>query len=102
MTSGAFSWKVTVCPTGRCSSLAVVIFCCGYRNSHHHCLPWTSTRSAVAAGASWVLKITRMVGIAKISRITANAMVQEISSTVWPCTCLGMGAPGRSRKRQHA
>jgi hypothetical protein len=43
-----------------------------------------------------------MVGIAKISRITANAMVQEISSTVWPCTCLGIGAPGRSRKRQHA
>ena len=61
-----------------------------------------SACSAVAAGASCVLKITRMVGIAKIRRITANAMVHEISSAVWPCTCLGMGAPGRSRKRQHA
>jgi hypothetical protein len=29
MTSGAFRKKATVCPAGRCSSLAVVIFCCG-------------------------------------------------------------------------
>ena len=31
----------------------------------------------MAAGASWVRKITRMVGIAMISRMTANAMVQR-------------------------
>ncbi len=85
-----------------CSSLAVVILNSGYVNSHHHCLPATSTRSAVAAGASWVLKMILMVGMPMMSRMTAKAIVQEISSTVWPWTCFGMGAPGRSRKRQHA
>ena len=57
-------------------------------------------RSAVAAGASWVLKITGMVGIAKISRMSAKTTVQETSRRVWPCTCFGMGAPGFSRKRK--
>src|SRR5215510_84861 len=42
-----------------------------------------------------------MVGMPMIRRITEKATVHDSSSTVWPCTCLGIGAPGRSRNRQH-
>ena len=74
----------------------------GYVNSHHHCRPATSTRSALAASGSCVLKIIWMVGIPMMSRMTAKAMVHETSSTVWPCTCFGIGCPGFSRKRRQA
>ena len=104
MTSGAFRRKSTTRPAGRCSSLAVATPSAGYLNSHHHWWPATSIRSgsAVAAGASCVLNTARMVGMPMTSRMTAKATVHDISSRVWPWICFGMGAPGRSRKRQHA
>src|SRR5712692_8385774 len=83
-----------------CSSLAVANLYSGYVNSHHHCRTATSTRSAEAASGSCVLKIIWVVGIPMRSRMTAKAMVHETSSTVWPCTCFGMGCPGFSRKRK--
>ena len=99
ITSGPSSVSWTGRPAGRWSSFAVATSSAGYRNSHHHWRPRTSTSSAPAAGAACVRKMTWIVGIAIRSSTSAGAIVQESSSSVWPRVCGGGGAPGLSRKR---
>src|SRR5437773_2062627 len=99
MTSAEVMDSCTGRPRGRCGSFAVTSASSGYRNSHHHWWPITSTFRASAGASPAVAKMVRTVGTATNTRMTAGASVHAISMTVWPWVGRGGGRPSRWRKR---